>query len=68
MKNLSVPVLLGRSFIDHFVKAIFALDPKIVLYYFDPVPILLIIKENDKQKRKEGKNSVMRLEVEDDKN
>lgn len=38
--NLSVSLLLGTYFIDHFLKGIFPSDRKIVPYHSKPVPIL----------------------------
>lgn len=41
-RDLAVPVFLGTSFIDRFVKGFFSPEPKEVSYISRPVPILPI--------------------------
>lgn len=44
VKNLAVPVLLGTSFMDKFVKGIFPAKRRIDTYNSQPVLILLVHK------------------------
>lgn len=50
VKNLPVPVFLGTSFRESFVGKSFTSERKTVSSNSDHVPILLMIKEGDKQK------------------
>lgn len=56
VRNLTVPVLLGTSFIDRFIKVIFASERKIVP--FNPPPVLIVMVhgvESDKiEERRDG--------------
>lgn len=68
LKNIAVPVLSGTSFIERFVKGIYLSEWKIFMYNSDSVALLLMIKEDGKEEGSEEANSVMMLEIEDEKN
>lgn len=56
VRNLTLPVLKRKFFINEFVKGCFPLEHKTVLKYFNPVPIVgaevKIINGKDQETRK----------------
>lgn len=51
MERLAVPVLLGTTVIDKFIKPVHPAERKIVLYPSPPVPILTIHEGKGKSRK-----------------
>lgn len=51
VRNLAVSVLLGKTFIDRFVKSIFPAEMKVAPYNSKPVPILILTMQKTKDEQ-----------------
>lgn len=59
VRNLAVSLLLGTLFVDKFVKGIFSLEEKIVLYSSKPVSIRIIKEQSDEPSDKKKAQKVL---------